>query len=463
MTSADSLNRQAAEFQFRGDEEAARLHYLAALSVDPWYVPAMANLATILSNRNQLAPAATLLRRIVTIFPNDGIQWSNLGNILTRLERYDEAQAALDRARAIIPDNVGLWHNLVLLSHRIGDQDAAMDYMNRIEALGGRSGATANDKAHILLAVGDLEAALVEYEARWHTLMHLEPWDFYIPEWQGESLDGKRILFHAEQGFGDTIMTSRFTVELTELGAKVTLGLPGGLCRLFDHQMWTNVDTLDIAKMTESDAKRFDFHSPMYSAMKHLGITKDKIEPYPYLIAPEIVGPTVYRGGDVLNVGICWASGKRGTQMDWRRRVSSLKSWLRLANDPRVQLWSLVPEKFARDEIAELGAEAIINDLTSTFEDFADTAAFINQLDLVITVDTAIAHLAGAMGKQVWMLSQFTPCWRWWDLANGTGKPWYESMSIVRQIAPGDWDSQLALCEESLGLLIPLRRVRAAE
>jgi len=444
MTSADSLNRTGAEFQLRGDEEGARVHYLAALKLDPAFVPALANLCVILSNRNQLASAAVLLRRITALAPNDGLQMSNLGNILTRLERFDEAKSAFDRAVELRPDNPDVWYNLLLWAHRTGDQVAALGYSERVLELGSDTAQVRNDRAHLYLALGDLETALSLYEARWETLIHLEPWDLHLPEWNGFDLNGKHILVHGEQGFGDTLMTSRFIPALLALGADVTFAVPGNMVRFFEFQNW-NIDVVDIAKLEEDHAGQFDCHSPLYGVMRHLGVRRGDIDPRPFLKVPEIVGPPVFRG-NVKNVGICWVSGRRGNAMDWRRRVSDLGDWLQLADIPGIYLWSLCYDPEATKQIIDLGAEAIVEDRTSFLGDFADTAAFVDQLDLVITVDTAIAHLAAGMGKATWMLSQFTPCWRWWDIANGTGWPWYDSMTIIPQATPGGWTNQLRQC-----------------
>lgn len=447
-SSADSLNRLGTELQLRGDEEGARVHYLAALHLDPHFVPAMVNLATILSNRNQLSAAAAIMAQVAALVPGEPKALSNLGNLLTRLERYDEAEPVLRRAAEISPDDTAVWHNLLLLAHRMGDHDLALDYMDRLLALGADTPAVRNDRAHLLLAAGRLREALVDYEARWHTLAHLESWDFHIPEWKGEDLSDKHILVHHEQGFGDTIMTARFLRLLAERAKRVTFGLPPALLALFDQQQWP-IDTISIPDMTEEQARHFDLQSPLWSAVRWLGIEQRDINGKPYLRAPDLVVPPVL-SKPALNVGICWASGKRGTQMDWRRRVSPLRLWLRLAEVPGVHLWSLSYEAEARAEIEELGAEAIVNDRTRALSSFADTAAFVSQLDLVISVDTAAAHLAAAMGVETWMLSQYTPCWRWWSIADGSGAPWYDSMRILRQPNPSDWDAQLSTCADWL-------------
>lgn len=457
--SADSLNRLGAELQLQGDEEGARLHYLAALHIDPGFCPSLANLAMVLGNQNKLTVAAAIVTRILNMFPNDGGQWNNLGNFLTRLERYSEAEIALNRAAELVPDNIGVWHNLLLLAHRTRRSDLALDYVNQVIRLGGFNPSVQNDRAHILLAIGDLGRGLVDYEARWHTLLHLEPWDFHIPEWTGQDLTGKSILVHHEQGFGDTIMASRFVLSVRDLGAKVTFGLPVALLRLYEHQDW-GIEFIDITKLTQENAREFDFHSPLYSTMRWLGIRRGTISSTPYLTSPELVVPGVIK--NVFNVGICWTSGSRGSKFDWRRRISPLEAWLSLTEIPGVLLWSINKDPSAQEEIQTLGAEALIHDQTGSFNDFASAAAFISKLDLVISVDTAVVHLAGAMGKPVWMLNQFTPCWRWWDSDIRAGTPWYENMKIVNQNSPGDWGYQIAECKTRLLNLIQRPRQDSA-
>lgn len=445
MIDAASLNKKGADHFIEGDFEGARLYYLASLKADPLYIPAMINLATLLGNNNNLQPAKVLFSRITELRPDDGNAWNSYGNILMRLEKYDEAAQAFDKAEKFIPESSAFWHNRALLNCRVHNFTGALRCLEKVEALGGFSLAVQNDIAHVMLGMGRLSEALTLYEARWASLIHLEPWDFYIPEWKGENLEGKSILFHAEQGFGDSIMTARFAENLKNLGANVTIGLPPGLVRLFESQGW---DCIDISQMNVEDAERFNFHSPMYSAMRYLGIEIDSIKSDKYITAPDITVPPVY-SGHAFNVGICWGSGKRGGQQDWRRRYAPLEYWLQLADMPEVQLWSLQKGEDSLD-IGRIGAEALINDCTPKFEDWADTAAFINQLDLIISVDTAVVHLAGAMGKPVWMLTQYNSCWRWWNIGEGNGKPWYETVAIITQDDPGDWSFQLDLAAQWL-------------
>lgn len=450
MATEVELNLRGLELDAIADFDGARLHYLAALRLNPNFGPALANLASISArgwDRNQKEVAIAMMRRILAIAPQDGNQWNNLGTMLMQLERYGEAQVAMDNARKYSPDSPATWHNLGLLCLRTQRYEEGLEYLDRVVELGKGIPSLHNDRAHAYLALGKLDVALEIYENRWASLRHLPPWDFRIPEWRGESLENRRILFHAEQGFGDTIMCSRFVRQLFLKGANVTLGVPPNLVRLFEHQEWPG-DVANILEMPDDSRERWDFQSPMYSAMRHLGLAAPSdIDSEPYLKAPQVSSPAVDKR--FFTVGICWASGSRGGEMDWRRRATSLKSWLRLAENPAVRLHSL-QKGAGEEEVYSLQAEALIEDATQKLADWADTAAYIAKLDLIISVDTAVAHLAGALGKPTWMLSQFSNCWRWWDISGKSGGPWYSTMRIIPARKPDDWDAQLAEAAASL-------------
>lgn len=438
---AIELNRLGAELVQKGDIEGAKWHFKTAYQLDPNFLPPLANLAIQYSAENHLQVSASILRRIAAFCPDDVNILNSLGNILTRLEYFDEAETVLQRCVKLGGEDPGVWQNLALWAHRSGRHKLAVEYIERVEALGHRSPVVANDKAHFLLAAGEsLQTALGLYEARWGvgTLPHLAPWDYHVPEWKGEPLKGASILFHGEQGYGDSIMTARFARRLKDLGAEdVVIGLPRPLCRLFA------LNGFEVLALEDVDARamaRFDYHSPMYSAMLHMGIEWGDIDPRPYLQPPAVSVPPVYDGA--FNVGICWASGKRGSVMDWRRRYAPLEHWLPLTEIPRVHVWSLMKGPEERD-IVDLNAEVLIIDDTRRLDDWAATAAYVAQLDLVITVDTAVAHLAGAMGVPVWMISQSQPCWRWREIDQGSGRPWYNCMRVFRQPNPFDWKTPL--------------------
>lgn len=435
---ADALLDRGLDLMLRGESEVAHAHFAAAIAEDPNFVPAMSSAAAALAQGNKLTPARALLERVVAITPEDGVAWSNLGNIRFRQEDYTAAYKALLRATELAPEDANVWHNLALLCGRTGKYVPALKFLDKAEEFR-KSPTITNDRAHIYLAMGDLARGFEHYEARWELMRHLAPWDFRIPEWKGEDLDGKEILFHAEQGFGDTIMASRFARDLYARGAEVTVAVPAALVRLFSHQSW-GVDVIDLDDLDEIQARKFHFHSPMWSAMRWLGIEKNSIDSKPYMQAPE--SPTPRSG--FFDIGICWASGRRGGSEDWRRRISNLEDWIPLAANPRVRLVSLMKEPEFDLEISTLGADALVENPRARLVDWAATAALINDLDIVITVDTAVAHLSAALGRPTWMLSQFTPCWRWWEINSGSGRPWYQTMRIVKQTEPNGWKEQLS-------------------
>jgi Glycosyltransferase family 9 (heptosyltransferase)/TPR repeat len=448
LPTPDTLNRRGAELFLQGDYKGATLHYQTALSIDSNFYPAMANLVKVVGDHGNMEIARVLAKRMLAMYPRDGRQRINLGGILMRMERYEEALEELGRAKELCSDDATLWYNFALLHHRLGNEAEAFAALNKVEELGYSNHNTMNDRSHMMLAQGrNMHAALELYEARWHQMPHLPPWDYHVPEWKGEQLGGKTIMLHGEQGFGDTIMTMRFGRQVAALGASVVYCVPQALVTLLEAQSWAD-RVVGLESMTNMDG--MDFHSPLYSAMRWLGVDWDTINPEPYLTVPRITGPHVRPG---FNVGICWASGRREDEaMNWRRRISPLKSWLRLAEDPKVNLWSL-QKGDEETEIAEIGAEVLVANLMPQVNDWAETTALIDQLDLVITVDTAIAHLAGALGKPVIMISQFCPCWRWIYLGNGTGQPWYSQMRIFKQPVPGDWDAPLVQAMEVMKCL----------
>lgn len=454
---ADSFNRLGAELWLRGDTLGAKGHYLASLHEDPNFIPALANMAGAVGDvREHLGASEVLWRRAIALVPDRADFLGNLGCVLYRLERYEEAREFTERACTLAPDDPNGWYNLALLCFRERKNQEALGALDKVESLGRSSLAITNDRAHAHLALGqDLPFALSLYESRWHTLVHLPPWDFYIPEWQGEDLRDKRILIHAEQGFGDTLMCARFIPQLITTGAHVTLAVHGPLVKLLWVQPWAlGVDVVDIWNLPDNSRELFDFQSPLYSMMRWLGIQRSSISPRPYLSVPS---STTDLNPSRFNIGICWASGTRNAEIDWRKRHAPLPLWFDLTLIPGVELWSLQFDD-ARHEIESLGAEALIRTVLTPADDFLITAKFVMGLDLVIAVDTAIAHLAGALGKPVILLSQFSNCWRWWDIDQELGTPWYETMTIYRQPSPGDWKTPLARAKGKVTEMVQDRR-----
>jgi hypothetical protein len=431
------------DYQRQGDFVKAQACYEKAISLDPNHLPALANLATVLSAQNKLVAATAILHRVTSQTPNDPDQWLALGNVLMRRNKLVGCMPALCRALELRPENPDVHVNLAAVEYRRRNYEKAEELLNHVLSLGQTHHSTYFDLSHVKLGQGDLEAGLGLYEYRWHTMVHGPAWDHHIPEWTGEDLTKKHILIHAEQGFGDTIMLSRFISWIR--AKKVTFAVPGTLVMLFKAQTLGNeVSVIDLENLPLNASRVYDFHTPMFSMLRWLGATKQDINSKPYLFAPDD-GPTVSKTNK-FKVGICWASGSHGDkQANWRRRVTDLETWLPLAEIPDVQLFSLQRDTGTKD-IADIGAGGLIVDLMPEVDDWSDTAKLINQLDLVISVDTGVVHLAGALGKPVWMLSQQSPCWRWWNIENGNGLPWYSDFKIFWNQGPNNWSEMLDDC-----------------
>ena len=433
MTPADELCNRAGQLRAEGQGDQAFALYQRALRTEPDHLVAMANLRDLLAGHRKFSAALPLARRLVEAAPNDGVQWDRLASVYMCLDRFEEANRAVEKALDLAPDNPTHWHQAALLAHRQNDSRAALKFAAKAFELNPYGLDLKLDHAHFLLATGEnLAEALEAYEVRWETLTHLHPWDLHLPEWQGESLSGKRILFHSEQGLGDAIMMARFARDFRMEGAaQVGLCLPRELTKLFHAQRWPGVRVVD---MTLIDRDDWDLQSPMFSAFRHLKLTQRDIDGSPYLtIVPKVVVPPLPDG---RRIGVVWASGRWNMDTGLRRLVPLPLILEELGSLPGVRLVSLQKGDDAKD-IEAMGATSFVSDPMPACDDWAATAAIVAQLDAVVSVDTAVLHLAAAMGRPAFMLCQFTRCWRWWELPSG--RPWHETMTSARQTDPHDW------------------------
>jgi len=299
----------------------------------------------------------------------------------------------------------------------------------------------------IWLLQGDFERGWPEYEWRWNTAEQ-PPLHFEQPQWMGEPLDGKTILLHAEQGFGDTIQFVRYATFIKNLGATVILECPKPLipllasCRAVDR-------VVEQGELRES----YDFHAPLLSLPTVFKTSLTTIPAtVPYLFAdPRLVDRwrEALAGIRGFRIGINWR-GRPGRGA-YRRRDIPLELFASLAALPGVQLISLQREGDV--DLASFANRASIvapgSDIDTANGAFMDTAAIMKNLDLVITSDTSIPHLAGALGVPVWLALPFVPDWRW--LLNRSDSPWYPTMRIFRQRSATDWLDVFKQIKECIG------------
>jgi Flp pilus assembly protein TadD len=438
----------AKEYSERGNVGAAEHCLVSALRLDPNHHAALTQLGCIAHDRRQFAAALALTRRAVNLEPKNPAYLGNYGNALFLNDRYLEAAATIIDALKIAAERraageeisdfglAGLWHNLGLARMAAGKPEHAVQCFRTGLALAPGEARIRRDLGIALLGSGHYSEGLIAHEARWDDLLKNPVWDSGIPRWEGEDLEGKTIIVHHEQGFGDTIQFCRFLPWLRQKGAHVIASVPQPLWRLMEISGLAD-EVVDV----DSPPPPADYHSPMLSVPAYLGLTLETLPNQPYLKAPEIgLGIPVKKPDSCsLMVGVVW-SGSSHYVPDLRRSMP-FKHLLALTDIPHLGFVSLQKGERVAD-IANHGMRSIIGDLSGILGDFADTAAALMQVDVVVSVDTSVLHLAGALGRPTIALLANWRCWRW--LTEREDTPWYDNMRLVTQEHPGDWDGVMA-------------------
>jgi len=443
--------------------EAAKSYFLAT-RLHPDCFDAYFQLAGVLSSLNLLAEASTCIQQAIQLRPRQPKLRMFQGGLLKQLGRFNEAADCCRQEIQIDPNNADAHYNLGLVLQNLDQpQDAITAFKSAIRLRPGYIDALVNlgfvlrqngkatdalrcfqkavrldpknpeshwELATTLLSLGNFPAGWREYEWRWRLKDFTTPAaQFSQAQWDGADLGGRRILLHCEQGYGDIIQFARFATLVARRGGKVILGCPKPLCTL--------LNTLaDVSEITTSPRDvLFDVHAPLMSLPAILGTTLANLPAtIPYLTAPPASAGENIHPAEGYKIGIVWA-GDPSHKND-RRRSVPLENFLSLVKTPGIVCYSLQVGKSAVDlNQPEIAGQII--DLGGGFQDFADTARAIAQMDLLITVDTAVAHLAGALGKPVWVMLPFEAEWRW--MLKREDSPWYPSMRLFRQAAPGDW------------------------
>jgi tetratricopeptide (TPR) repeat protein len=404
--------------------------------------------ATLLEFRRP-SEALESFDRLLASAPAHRDALGNRANALLKLNRVEEALAAYERALELAPKNAPLLANRAAALRRLDRPHEAL--MSAASAL-----AIKPDFAHARfvesvarLSLGDFSAGWRAYESRWHVgWLASQRRDYGAPLWLGEaSLDGKTILLHAEQGMGDTIQFVRYAPLLAARGAKIVLEVQPELVRLLSA-----MPGLATVVARKQPLPRYDFHCPLLSLPLACGTTLDTIPAEIPHIAPG--------EGDVVSfmeswrarlprrrplVGLVW-SGERSHDNDLNRSMP-LATLAPLFDLPDIAFVSLQHE-VREEDAAMLQSRGDVLPIGADFRDFADTAAAIAALDAVIAVDTAVAHLAGAMGKPLFLLLPFAADFRW--LRGRSDSPWYPSVRLFRQPQFGDWDGAVKLLRQEL-------------
>lgn len=427
--------------------EQALTHCNQAIESNPNIPDAYYNRGIALQGLMQFEQAVESYDRAIELSPKASDAFCNRGICFHRQDRVEKGFADFNKAIELNPESVRAFSNRGL-SHRLfGQFDLAAKDFEKALSIDPNHGSTLFNRALLYLLTGDFERGWKEYEWRW--TKSAKRIFRYGKVWEGEPLSGKRIFIYGEQGIGDFIQFVRYLPQLQKMGAKVILECGKALGRLMIH--FKGYDRLEI-KVDSKDPQlknSFDYHLPIMSLPRMFNSTLDTIPAkVPYLFADKDlkrIWHNKIENKNALGVGVVWA-GNPSHKGD-RRRSVKLSRFSQLKEINGVHLYSL--QKEAHELWTDEDQETLFTrDFGPQLSDFADTAAIISNLDLVISVDTSVAHLAGALGKETWVVLPFSPDWRW--LTQREDSPWYPSVRLFRQPAPGDWDNVFETVTEAL-------------
>ena len=377
-------------------------------------------------------------RRALGIRPSYVEAQVNLGHALRKLGQYDEAIACFRKAAELAPGSPEIYSNLALVCQDRGQLREAIGFLDQAIQLRPKQAQARLNRALMLLASGNWEQGWEEYEWRWKLPdNHAERLRFRHPLWDGGDIAGRTILLHCEQGLGSTIQFIRYAAVVARKGARVIVECQPALKPLLG-KLVPSVEVVARGQVLPP----FDIRLPLMSAPRVLGTTLDTIpNGIPYLHADEsLVSHWRTQLGTVsgYKVGIAW-QGNTAYAGDGQRSIR-LRHFAPVAQVEGVRLVNLQKRR-GLEQISEAGPALQLVDLGAGVDEasgpFMDTAAVMKTLDLVITSDTSIAHLAGALGVRVWVALCFVPDWRW--MVNREDCPWYPTMRLFRQDRPGDW------------------------
>ncbi len=434
-----------------GRVEEAEHSFREAIRLRPDFVDAYLNLGHSFIESGRMAEAEACFRSALQLQPDNPAAHNNLGMICHVLGRFGEAEACFRESLRLRPDHPAALCNLGTQLQLTGELATAEACFRRALELEPASAQAHYNLALLCLLTGRLDEGWAEYEWRWEIRGQglSARRNFQQPLWNGESVGERVVLLHAEQGFGDTLQFCRY-VPLAAERVRVILEVPRPLVKLL-----SGMPGIEQIIALGDPLPNFDYHCPLLSLPRAFRTTLDTIPAATPYLAADPAREAYWRSRlsnlEGLRVGLVWAGNPRrhsvALAMADRRRSISLRHLEPLGTIPGVSFVSL-QKGDASAEVEPLRASMIVHDWTDELDDFAETAALISGLDLVISVDTAVLHLAAALGKPVWLLNRFDTCWRW--LLGRDDSPWYPSLRQFRQTEMGDWGTIIGDVKEAL-------------
>jgi tetratricopeptide (TPR) repeat protein len=388
-------------------------------------------------------------RIALTEEPHNAQLLMNMGIVCSRLNRMHEALMWLSRSAAVEPDSAQVQMNLGCILQSLNRIEDATHTLRAAVKLAPEYGTARWNLAQLLLLQGNFKEGLEFFEARFSKHDPVLLPEIEIPHWQGEPLAGKTIIISTEQAFGDAIQFVRYLPLLAQKGARVIL---------YNHlkplqQLFQSMPGISAVVTEKAQIPAADYFLPMLSLPRLFATGLDSIPSrmIPYLAPrPEKLHQWQQRvsSSSRMKIGLCWA----GRNTPDPRRSARLDDFAPLSAFPETIFYSLQLGEGSEQAMTPPEGMALI-DFTKDIDDFEDTAALLLQLDLVITIDTSVAHLAGALGRPVFTLLPFAPDWRW--MLERTDCPWYPTMRLFRQKAPGDWTHPISRIVSCYSTLFP--------
>ncbi len=415
-----------------GDRSKAEGLYRRILQTDPRHADALHLLGVIAFQSGDNVKALDLITQALRVAPRYPEALNNLGNVLEKMGRLEDALLSYQEAVAQKPDYAIAHKHLGTTLRGLGRLDEAAAGYERAIALDPEAAEPHFNLGHLYLLMGRFRDGWKEFDWRRRVAeFNHDPRPYPEPLWDGGEADGKTLFFYPEQGLGDILQFVRYLLPVAAAGGRIILETPAQMARLLEgfdgaHAL---VPTGTAPPPFDCHASLLDLPGIMATDLETIPAPASYISPDPALT--EAWAGRLGRHGD-FRIGLAWAGNPDHTN-DASRSIDPglLKP---LAQIPGVSLYSL---QVGRDGEAEAVFGGAIEDLAPDLTDFAETAAAISNLDLVVSVDTAVVHLAGAMGRPVWTLLPFMPDWRW--LLDRDDSPWYPSMRLFRQKAAGEW------------------------
>ena len=448
--SAQAYNLMGYCLQRQSKLSEAIQSYRQAIHLEPDFAEPYNHIGVIFNHQERYNQAVESCRKALELDPDYVEAYNSLGVALNGIGFYDEAVTNFQKAISLNPEYLDSYYNLGNNLRKQNQCTQAIQLYKKAIQIDPDCAKAHWNLSIVFLLTGRFSQGWTEYKWRRELGLVSYPHEYDQPYWDGSSFAGKRLLVHYEQGFGDNIQFVRYLPMVKQLGGTVILEMVKPL-----YQLFKRINGVDEFVQASSDSTPpdvdFDIHISTLDMPRLFGTTLENIPckvPYLYAESAKVECWRNKLDSGSFKVGLVWAGDAR--HGNDHNRSCSLKYFAPLVKIEGVKLYGL--QKEVSGQLTELAANMGIRCLGEQFKDFSDTAAAIENMDLVISVDTSVLHLAGAMGKPAWALIPFVPDWRW--LLDRQDCPWYPTMKLFRQKERGNWDELFARVSQQLQILV---------